>query len=161
MDHRHAHGDHEARHGRPYLAFAVNMALSLAAMYLVMFAMIDGWRDFYNNLNTFYMALAMVAPMGILMLATMGGMYRRKRLNLALHAGFVLLFVVAFAATRMQGLIDDRQFIRSMIPHHSGAILMCREARLADPELVDLCGAIVEAQRSEIERMEAIVARLR
>jgi len=99
--------------------------------------------------------------MGILMLATMSGMYRRKRLNLALHAGFVLLFVVAFAATRMQGLIDDRQFIRSMIPHHSGAILMCREARLADPELVDLCGAIIEAQRSEIERMEAIAARLR
>lgn len=161
MAHHDEREDHEAHHGRPYLLFAVNMVLSLVVMYLVMFAMIDGWRDFYNNLNTFYMALAMVAPMGILMLATMGGMYRRKRLNLALYAGFALLFVVAFAATRAQGLIDDRQFVRSMIPHHSGAILMCREARLTDPELVVLCGEIIEAQRREIEQMEAIGARLR
>ena len=141
--------------------FAVNMVLSLAVMYLVMFAMIDGWGDFRNNLNTFYMALAMVAPMGIVMLATMGGMYRRRRLNLALHAGFALLFVVAFGAIRAQGLVGDRQFIASMIPHHSGAILMCREADLADRELVDLCGDIIAAQRGEIERMEAIRARLR
>lgn len=161
MAHHDEREGHEAHQGRPYLLFAVNMVLSLAVMYLVMFAMIDGWHDFHNNLNTFYMALAMVAPMGVLMLATMGGMYRRKRLNLALHAGFVLLFVLAFAATRAQWLIDDRQFVRSMIPHHSGAILMCREARLADPELVALCEEIAEAQRREIEQMEAIGARLR
>jgi len=138
MAHHDEREGHEAHQGRPYL-----------------------WHDFHNNLNTFYMALAMVAPMGVLMLATMGGMYRRKRLNLALHAGFVLLFVLAFAATRAQWLIDDRQFVRSMIPHHSGAILMCREARLADPELVALCEEIAEAQRREIEQMEAIGARLR
>lgn len=161
MAHHDEREDHAAHHGRPYLLFAVNMVLSLVVMYLVMFAMIDGWRDFHNNLNTFYMALAMVAPMGIVMLATMGGMYRRRRLNLALHAGFALLFVVAFAAIRAQGLVGDRQFIASMIPHHSGAILMCREADLADRELVDLCGDIIAAQRGEIERMEAIRARLR
>ena len=160
MAHHDEREDHAAHHGRPYLLFAVNMVLSLAVMYLVMFAMIDGWRDFHNNLNTFYMALAMVAPMGVLMLATMGGMYRRKRLNLALHAGFVVLFVVAFAATRAQWLIDDRQFIASMIPHHSGAILMCREADLRDAELVALCDEIVEAQRSEIQIMERINERL-
>lgn len=156
-DDRHVHSGDDRR---PYLLFAVNMALSLAVMYLVMFAMIDGWQDFRNNLNTFYMALAMVAPMGVLMLATMGHMYRRKRLNLVLHAGFIVLFVAALAAIRMQSLIDDREFIRSMIPHHSGAILMCREADLADRELIDLCGSIVEAQRSEIEQMEAIRDRL-
>ena len=161
MSHHDGREEHGGSDARPYLMFAVNMVLSLAVMYLVMFAMIDGWGDFRNNLNTFYMALAMVAPMGIVMLATMGGMYRRRRLNLALHVGFALLFVVAFAAIRAQGLVGDRQFIASMIPHHSGAILMCREADLADRELVDLCGSIIAAQRGEIERMEAIRARLR
>jgi len=161
MSHHDGREEHGGSDARPYLMFAVNMVLSLAVMYLVMFAMIDGWGDFRNNLNTFYMALAMVAPMGIVMLATMGGMYRRRRLNLALHAGFALLFVVAFGAIRAQGLVGDRQFIASMIPHHSGAILMCREADLADRELVDLCGDIIAAQRGEIERMEAIRARLR
>lgn len=58
-------------------------------------------------------------------------------------------------------LIDDRQFIASMIPHYSGAILMCREANLSDPELVTLCGDITKTQRDEIQQMEQIAGRLR
>ncbi|EPK6321508.1 DUF305 domain-containing protein [Pseudomonas aeruginosa] len=49
----------------------------------------------------------------------------------------------------------------SMVPHHSGAILMCREAQLSDPELVNLCQAISDGQRAEIEQMNRIAARLR
>ena len=37
---------------------------------------------------------------------------------------------------------------------------MCRQARLADPELVSLCAEIARAQRKEISQMEAIAARL-
>lgn len=152
------HHDTAAPHH--YLMFAVNMVLSLVVMYFVMFSMIDGWADFRNNLNTFYMALTMLAPMGIIMLATMGGMYRNRGLNVGLYLGLIALFVAAFAGTRTQTLIDDRQFIASMIPHHSGAILMCREANLTDEELVDLCNQISQGQRKEIEQMNAISARL-
>nr|WP_244520162.1 DUF305 domain-containing protein [Sinorhizobium glycinis] len=151
------HDDTTQQH---YLMFAVNVVLSLVVMYLVMFSMIDGWADFRNNLNTLYMALAMVAPMGVIMLATMGGMYRNKGLNLALYFVLAALFVVALAGTRMQARIDDDQFIASMIPHHSGAILMCREANLMDEELVNLCKKISEGQRKEIEQMDSIKARL-
>ncbi|MDX0190383.1 DUF305 domain-containing protein [Sinorhizobium meliloti] len=143
-----------------YIMFAVNMALSLIVMYFVMFSMIDGFPDFRNNINTLYMALTMVAPMGIIMLATMGGMYKHKGLNAALYIGLILLFVVAFAGTRTQAFVGDRQFIASMIPHHSGAILMCREASLTDQELMDLCTSISQGQRKEIEQMNAIQARL-
>lgn len=151
--------DHGRAH-RQYVMFAVNMVLSLIVMYFVMFSMIDGWGDFRNNLNMFYMALTMVAPMGIIMLATMGGMYRNRGLNVALYIGFAALFVAAFAGTRFQTLIGDRQFISSMIPHHSGAVLMCREAELADRELVSLCEEITRTQRDEIEQMNTIRARL-
>jgi uncharacterized protein (DUF305 family) len=48
-----------------------------------------------------------------------------------------------------------------MIPHHSGAILMCREAELLDRELAVLCDDIIDAQRREIEQMVAIGERLR
>lgn len=61
--------------GRPYLMFWINMVLGLVVMYVVMFSMIDGLHDFRNNLNMFYMALTMWAPMGIFMLATMPGMF--------------------------------------------------------------------------------------
>jgi uncharacterized protein (DUF305 family) len=157
-EHMHSHNAETAT--RNYLMLAVNMVLGLVAMYFVMFSMIDGWSDFRNNLNMAYMALTMVAPMGILMLLTMSGMYPSKSLNRALYAAFGLLFIAALAATRSQSLIGDRQFIASMIPHHSGAILMCGKAKLTDPELVKLCGEISEGQRKEIEQMKAIRARL-
>lgn len=161
-----AHVDHGTGHknseggGRPYSLFWVNMVFGLAVMYIVMFSMIDGVHDFRNNLNMFYMALTMWAPMGIFMLATMPGMFPKKRLNLALHAIFAVVTIGSFAATRAQALVDDRQFIDSMIPHHSGAILMCREAGLHDAELLALCDDITKAQRSEIDQMESIRSRL-
>lgn len=157
-----AHQDHAATHAgdHPYMMLAVNLLLSLIVMYFVMFSMIDGRADFRNNLNMFYMALTMVAPMGVIMLATMRTMYRSKALNGAVVAGLAVLFVAALAGTRQQGLIGDRQFIASMVPHHSGAILMCREARLLDPELVKLCAQIARSQRAEIEQMNTIQKRL-
>jgi hypothetical protein len=154
------HSKGHSGHSRPYLMFWVNMALGLVVMYVVMFTMIDGPADFRNNLNMFYMAVTMWAPMGVFMLATMGSMYRRKTLNLVMYGAFVLLTLGSFWATRAQALIDDKQFIASMIPHHSGAILMCREAILTDEELVALCADIIEAQRSEIDQMERIADRL-
>lgn len=154
------HREHGASSGRPYLMFWINMALGLIVMYLVMFSMIDRAHDFQNNLNMFYMAVTMWAPMGIFMLATMPGMFPRKTLNITLHVVFIVLTIASYAATRAQALIDDRQFISSMIPHHSGAILMCREAELRDAELLNLCKEIAEAQRREIDQMEAIEARL-
>lgn len=150
----------QGSHSRPYMMFWVNMALSLVVMYVVMFSMIDGWGDFRNNLNMFYMAVTMWAPMGIFMLLTMRGMYPNRRANLALYLLFAILTVGSLWATREQTLIDDRQFIKSMIPHHSGAILMCRQAALTDQELISLCEGIKDAQRAEITQMEQIRARL-
>ncbi len=160
MKHSPTDSAHDSYAGRPYLKFWINMALGLAVMYFVMFSMIDGSRDFRNNLNMFYMAVTMWAPMGIFMLATMPGMFPRKTLNLVLGCLFFVLTAVSFAATRRQAAIDDRQFIASMVPHHSGAILMCRQASLTDAELIELCRNIAAGQRREIEQMNAIAARL-
>ena len=98
--------------------------------------------------------------MGILMLVLMRGMYTNRRLNVVLYVGFVLAFVLALAGIRTQTPISNEQFIASMIPHHSGAILMCREADITDAELRILCDTIEEGQRNEIEQMKAILTRL-
>ena len=81
----------------PYVMFAVNMILSFIVMYFVMFSMVDGWSDFRNNLNMFYMALTMVAPMGVIMLLTMGGMYPNRKLNAAIYLVLIIVFVGALA----------------------------------------------------------------
>ena len=148
---------------RHYLIFGLNMVLSTIIMYLVMFEMIRGAGEFIQNINFFYMALTMAMPMGVLMLLMMGSMYANKRLNLILYAALGLIFVLAFAAVRTQALVGDRQFVRSMIPHHSGAILMCNEASIRDPEIRDLCfkpNGIVQSQEREIEQMKQILRRL-
>lgn len=46
-----------------------------------------------------------------------------------------------------------------MIPHHSGAILMCEQASITDPEIIALCQQIISSQQKEITQMEAILAR--
>jgi uncharacterized protein (DUF305 family) len=143
-----------------YRMLALNLLLSAVIMYLVMFSMIDGFADFENNINTLYMTLTMVAPMGTLMLATMGSMYPNRRLNLLLHVLFFIVFAASLAATRNQTFVGDRQFLRSMIPHHSGAVLMCREAPISDPEIVELCQRITKSQREEIDQMGRIMSRL-
>lgn len=157
MDHQMGGGESTAQ---PYLQFWIMMVLSLVVMYAAMFTMIDGWGDFRNNPNMLYMTITMWAPMGVIMLLAMRGMYANKKVNVAMLVLFAVLAVASFGATRSQALIGDRQFIDSMIPHHSGAILMCREADLTDPELIALCTDIVESQRSEIDQMEQIRDRL-
>jgi uncharacterized protein (DUF305 family) len=145
-----------------YSMLALNMAINLAIMYLVMFAMIYRRGEFVQNLNFFYMALMMWAPMGALMLLFMGMMYRSKTLNIIIYASSVLIFVLAFIAIRTQTLVGDRQFLRSMIPHHSGALVMCRQASIRDPQLKQLCfgpNGIVESQEREIELMTKILER--
>jgi len=160
MDETAHHQEHSHSGARAYWLLGLNMLLSLIVMYLVMYTMIDGWADYRNNINMFYMALTMWAPMGILMLVTMAGMYRDARTNIVLYVVFAVVTLGSFWATRSQALVGDRQFIQSMVPHHSGAILMCREAKLQDSELIKLCQEISQGQRREIEQMNAIAARL-
>jgi hypothetical protein len=158
MKHPEQHTGHSSS-SKPYLMLAANLLVSAIIMYFVMFTMIDGLPEFFHNLNMFYMALMMVAPMAILMLLMMGSMYRNKKLNLVISIGFAVLFIAAFGAMREQTAIGDRQFLRSMIPHHSGAILMCREAVLRDSEIRALCDGIIRSQRQEIAQMKRLLGR--
>ena len=146
-----------------YWMLALNLAISLVIMYVVMFSMIWRFADFFNNSNMFYMALLMWAPMGILMLLMMGMMYPNKRLNMMLHAAFAMVILFSYLGIRDQLLFGDRKFAREMIPHHSGAITMCNRSSIRDPELRELCfgpRGIVASQEREIAQMKAILERL-
>jgi len=156
----HAKSAHHEGGSKAYVILAINLGLSLLVMYLAMFAMIWSWGEFIQNVNFFYMALVMWAPMGAIMLATMGGMYRNRKLNAALYLAFAAIFALSLLGIRQQSLVGDHQFLRSMIPHHSGAILMCEEAKLTDPEIRQLCGEIIQAQKEEIAQMKRIMDRL-
>lgn len=146
-----------------YTMLAVNLGLSLLIMYVAMFAMIWSGAQFIQNINFFYMALIMWAPMAIVMMLTMSMMFMNKTLNMILYAAFAVLFLLSFWAIREQGLVGDEQFVRAMIPHHSGAILMCNRASIRDAEVRELCfkpNGIVDSQTREIDQMKRIKTRL-
>ena len=129
-------------------------------MYGMNFLMVDAASSIFMNINALYMTLWMVAPSVVIMIILMKEMYPNKKLNVAVSLVSVLIFVLSFVFIRQQTLVGDKQFIRSMIPHHSGAILMCQEGKIEDAELKALCADIIKAQHSEIEQMKAILERL-
>ena len=87
-------------------------------------------------------------------------MFPAKRANAAILTVSAIAFLGSFALIRTQATIGDTAFLRSMIPHHSGAILMCQQAKLQDPEVKRLCDGIIESQRNEIDEMKAILKRM-
>lgn len=152
------HGnDHKGQNH--YGRLAIELTLDFIVMYLVMYTMIATLRHFHFNLNNVYMTLMMVAPMSIIMLVSMRSMFPSQRLNGLVIAGAAAVFLLSFVGMRTQAGIGNSEFLRAMIPHHSGAILMCEQASITDPEIVALCQEITKSQRQEIAQMEAILAR--
>lgn len=151
------HDTHD--NGNVYRNFAIELAVDFAIMYFVMYTMIATLGHLYVNVNNVYMTLMMVAPMAVVMLVSMRSMFTLQKRNAAIAIAAIAVFVGSFVAMRTQGAVGDVQFLRSMIPHHSGAILMCEQASLTDQDIVALCRDIVAAQKEEIARMQAMLAR--
>ncbi|MBU4499807.1 MAG: DUF305 domain-containing protein [Gammaproteobacteria bacterium] len=143
-----------------YKKFALTLSINAVLMFFITYAMIDTVDHFYPNINRAYMSLMMVAPMAMVMLFVMRGMYQNAKLNAMLYAVFAGLFIVSLALARTQTPVGNEQFLRSMIPHHSSAILMCQQSAITDREIIELCGEIVQAQKEEIAQMKAILGRL-
>ena len=156
---KHGMDDGGAMARRNYRMLGLSALGMLVLMYVIMFTMIYSLGEFIQNINFFYMAIMMATPMVVMMPLMMGSMYPDRRLNLIIYVGSAVLFVLAFVAIRGQLLVGDRQFLRSMIPHHSGAILMCEQAKLSDPEIKTLCGNIIRSQKDEIDQMKQILKR--
>jgi uncharacterized protein (DUF305 family) len=146
-------GQHEGKgnYGRLFLM----TALSFVAMFILMYAMVDRFSNVYANFNQVYMAGLMAAPMVLIEMILMRSMYPNAKLNLAIVCATVLVMVLFWIAIRQQSAISDRQFLRSMIPHHAGAVLMCEQNKLEKPELVRLCQDIISSQKAEILLMKS------
>ncbi|MBS0200439.1 MAG: DUF305 domain-containing protein [Proteobacteria bacterium] len=149
-------------HGRQaYARLAVMMVLSFLLMYALMYAMVDRFANVYGSFNQFYMAGVMAAPMLILELLLMSAMYPDKRLNWLFGVAAAVFMALCWFGIRNQWGIGDRQFIRSMIPHHAGAILMCEQNHVQDADLQQLCRNIIASQQAEVTQMKALLEKAR
>lgn len=123
-------------HCRGLLIMAI---LSFISMYVLMYAMVDRLENVHPNINQFWMAGLMTAPMRVIEVLLMKSMYHDKKMNLIVIAVSVVTGILFFLLIRQQAAITDQQFLKSMIPHHAGAILMYQQAPLADAEMKELC----------------------
>jgi uncharacterized protein (DUF305 family) len=136
------------------------IVLHFIAMYIFMYAMVNVFDNVFNSLNQVYMAALMTASMVLIELPLMSSMYQSKKLNMIILAAVAIMLIGAWFGIRQQAAIGDRQFLRSMIPHHAGAILMCQQASIQGQEIRTLCNNIISGQRAEIDQMKTILSRL-
>lgn len=129
--------------------------LSFISMYILMYSMVNAFENVFNNVNQVYMAGLMAAPMIIIEIILMRSMYMNKQLNLVIIVFSAVALIAFYMSIRKQAFISDKQFLKSMIPHHAGAILMCENANIQDPEIKKLCEEIIASQQREIAQMKA------
>ena len=148
-----AHADHDGSMD-PYTKFTLMLATSFAVMYAVMYLHTYTWSHVVLSEMRLYMTTLMILSMVPIMMGFMWGMYERKRTNYAWLAFAAIGFAIVVYIERSQVFVQDESWMRSMIPHHSIAILTSERAEIDDVRVRELAEEIIRAQRREISEME-------
>lgn len=150
----------EQKQMNPYVKFTLMILTSTAVMYIMMYFNTYEWDHIYFSETRAYMALYMGAGMAVIMLAFMSNMYKKTKVNLMIYGLSVLLFTVGIWGVRSQATVDQVDWMQAMIPHHSIAILTSSRADIEDPRVQQLADDIIEAQKREIQEMQALIEAL-
>ena len=140
-----------------YWRFAAMIATSTVVMYGLMYLNTYAFEQVIWSETRAWMALVMGAAMSVIMLAYMLNMYKRKALNFAIFGGSIAVFAGALWLVRSQASVDDIEYMKAMIPHHSIAILTSNRSQISDPRVRKLADEIIEAQEREIAEMTYLI----
>lgn len=145
---------------KSYARFGVMIATSTLVMFGLMYLNTYALDHIFFSETRAYMALVMGATMACIMLLFMLGMYPKKAVNTAIILASIIVFAGALYLVRSQTTVEDVSWMKAMIPHHSIAILTSERAHISDPRVRKLADEIIEAQRSEIAEMKALIQEL-
>jgi len=109
------------------------------------------FSDVSIHINDMYMVLLMTCWMMLFYSLYIG--------NNILTVIFFVFVLILFFCIRKQIYINDTQYLKGMIPHHSMAILMSEKIleKTEDPKVKLLAQNIIDGQRKEIEIMDMIL----
>ncbi|SPH25003.1 hypothetical protein DEA8626_04037 [Defluviimonas aquaemixtae] len=141
-------------YGRFFAMIATSTTVMMGLMYLNTY--LPG-HVFWSETRA-YMALFMGAAMAVVMLGFMLSMYKNRMANAAIFVGAAIVFAGSLWLVRSQATIEDRSFMRAMIPHHSIAIMTSSRANISDPRVRKLADEIIYAQDKEIAEMRYLIA---
>jgi hypothetical protein len=103
---------------------------------------IDKLDDFRFSLNDFYMVGLMTGWMIFFM-----GLFT---LRLGKCLSGLVIAMVFFALIRTQAFVNEIQYLRGMIPHHSMAVMMSKRLEKKPNSIQHLLDQIIQSQEKEI-----------
>jgi hypothetical protein len=103
---------------------------------------IDNWDDFRFSLNDFYMVGLMTGWMLFFM-----GLFT---LQVGKTIFGLIVVIIFFALIRTQAFVNEIQYLKGMIPHHSMAILMSKRLEKKPNSIQHLLDQIIQTQKKEI-----------
>ena len=145
-----------ASYGRFAAMVAASTAIGFGAMYLNVLE----WDHVYFSWMRLFMAMIMGGVMTAVMMLFMWGMYPNRKANWGVMGVAAALFLAGLGLARTQATVDQVDYMKAMIPHHSIAILTSTRAHIEDPRVRKLADGIIEAQRREIAEMKQLIAEL-
>lgn len=141
-----------------YLRFGAMIVTSTVVMFTLTYTNSWAFDHVRWSEERLYMALLMGGAMAVVMLSFMWRMHRNRRVNVAILAGAFILMAGALWLSRSQAFVDDREYMKGMIPHHSIAVLTSERADLDDVRVCRLADEIIAAQLREIDEMDWLIA---
>ena len=130
---------------------------STVVMYGLMYLNTYAYEHVFWSETRAWMAMVMGATMAVIMLSFMLNMYKKRTVNLAIFGGSIALFAFALWLVRSQATVDDIEYMKAMVPHHSIAIMTSKRSQISDPRVRKLADEITEAQEREISEMKYLI----
>ena len=115
-------------------------------------------NDLYISLTLFYGGLLMASNMiwahEIVHYLSMGHFNM-----LVFSVGIILSISISLLLLRQQLLVDDKQWLKRMIPHHSTALTTTHKVynRTKNPKIKKLAKEIIDTQEKEIQLMKSML----
>jgi hypothetical protein len=143
-----------------YWRFGAMIATSTVVMFGLMYLNTYALDHVFWSETRAWMALLTGATMAVIMLGFMLNMYKKRHLNIAIFAGAVAAFALSLWLVRSQATVNEVNYMRAMIPHHSIAVMTSERAQIDDPRVRKLADEIIAAQRREIAEMKYLIAQI-
>ena len=140
-----------------YWRFAAMIATSTVVMYGLMYLNTYAYEHVFWSETRAWMAVVMGATMAVIMLSFMLNMYKKQAVNLAIFGGSIVVFALSLWLVRSQATVNDVEYMKAMIPHHSIAIMTSERSQVSDARVRKLADEIIEAQRREISEMKYLI----
>lgn len=147
-----------------YLSIAIMIIASILVSYVILMTVLVPSVDITNNRNKLYGALLMGFVMGLIEALMMIGMTARgdrKRFGYWVVAFTLLvLSVMTYLMILFQVGVDQADFMKGMIEHHSMALTMSTrlQPKVRNPQLCTIVQEILSSQQVQIDEMKQLLA---